>query len=176
MKDYINNHSGQLLVSDKCEGVSSIDTYFKVKNLFKELVSEYDKAQARFNLGISDTYTMKWGNIQGVIEEQKDLADYFIKSTNKQKEEILAYFKDLEANLDNIIQEKINDLTLEADEIKRSIDTINSAIDELQEQINTLSDNTQNSLDKKLEWKQLTNEEYSNLSDKYSNVLYVIED
>lgn len=50
--------------------------YFEIAKNFKELTTEVQKAQARHNLGIGDEWSLKWGNIKGFIEEQKDLTQY----------------------------------------------------------------------------------------------------
>lgn len=50
--------------------------YFLKDNLFSELVSSYQRAQARFNLGIGEEYALVWGNITGSINDQTDLNDF----------------------------------------------------------------------------------------------------
>ena len=50
--------------------------YFEIAKNFKELTTEVQKAQARHNLGIGDEQSLKWGNIKGFIEKQKDLTQY----------------------------------------------------------------------------------------------------
>ena len=57
----------------------STDPYFKIENCFNELVTEVQKANARYNLGIADEWNLKWGNIKEFIEEQKDLTEYLDK-------------------------------------------------------------------------------------------------
>lgn len=41
-----------------------------------EYRTELEKAKVRKNLGISDKYSLQWGNIEGFIEKQKDLVEY----------------------------------------------------------------------------------------------------
>ena len=50
--------------------------YFKKENYLSELVSEYERALARENLGIADSYAMLWGNISGNIMNQPDLINW----------------------------------------------------------------------------------------------------
>ena len=68
------------MIVDSNEGsnnsCSSPQGYFQIKNLFNELKTEVDKANARQNLGIGDTWNIKWGNITGFIEKQTDLTQY----------------------------------------------------------------------------------------------------
>lgn len=61
-------------------GEREIDGCFKRENLFSELANEFERAQARQNLGIADTQTMNWGFIKGNIENQKDLKDFVFNS------------------------------------------------------------------------------------------------
>lgn len=47
--------------------------FFKVDNLFGELLTEAQKTQARKNLNISSNNVLQWGNITGDIYNQEDL-------------------------------------------------------------------------------------------------------
>lgn len=49
---------------------------FLKKNLFSELTTEYERAIARRNLGISEAYAMVWGNITGNLLNQDDLVKF----------------------------------------------------------------------------------------------------
>ena len=64
------------------------------ENLFSELVNDYQRAKARYNLGIGDEYSLVWGNIDGSIENQTDLYEYitnrFTEYANKYAEEVNA--------------------------------------------------------------------------------------
>ena len=70
--------SYMIVDSNECSNnsCSSLQGYFQIKNLFNELKTEVDKANARQNLGIGDTWNIKWGNITGFIEKQTDLTQY----------------------------------------------------------------------------------------------------
>ena len=70
--------SYMIVDSNECSNnsCSSPQGYFQIKNLFNELKTEADKANARHNLGIGDTQNIKWGNITGFIEKQTDLTQY----------------------------------------------------------------------------------------------------
>jgi len=45
-------------------------------NFLSEYRTELEKAKVRKNLGIADEASLIWGNIDGTIEEQKDLIQY----------------------------------------------------------------------------------------------------
>ena len=70
--------SYMIVDSNECSNnsCSSPQGYFQIKNLFGELKTEVDKANARHNLGIGDAWNLKWGNITGYIERQTDLTQY----------------------------------------------------------------------------------------------------
>ena len=70
--------SYMIVDSNECSNnsCSSQQGYFQIKNLFSELKTEVDKANARQNLGIGDAWNIKWGNITGYIEKQTDLTQY----------------------------------------------------------------------------------------------------
>ena len=70
---------------EEAAGVCGIEQYygdpdekgfFLKDNLFSELVSSYQRAQARFNLGIGEEYALVWGNITGSITDQTDLNEF----------------------------------------------------------------------------------------------------
>ena len=70
---------------------------FIVDNLFSELVSDYQRSKARFNLGISEAYSLIWGNIKGEISNQSDLHNYIVA--------------EIQAKLDNLdVTEDIDNL------------------------------------------------------------------
>ena len=70
--------SYMIVDSNECSNnsCSNQQGYFQIKNLFSELKTEVDKANARQNLGIGDAWNIKWGNITGYIEKQTDLTQY----------------------------------------------------------------------------------------------------
>ena len=55
------------------DGTSPNDQNLKNSKHLSEFISEIDKALARKNLGIPDKFSLRWGNIEGNIEQQKDL-------------------------------------------------------------------------------------------------------
>lgn len=67
----------------QCNSCNDPQGYFKIQNLFSELKTEVEKANARYNLGIGDPWNLKWGNITGFIEKQKDLTQYLDKFIDK---------------------------------------------------------------------------------------------
>lgn len=78
----------QLFISESCDVSRTFGNSddsagaFKIVNLFAELITEYQKAVARQNLGIADDYALLWGNIKGTIEDQLDLQNLIINSNN----------------------------------------------------------------------------------------------
>lgn len=75
----------QLCLREECDvskyyGCTTSDGGFQKDNLFSELTDEYQRTQARINLGISDEYAMIWGNIKGNLANQKDLYTFVIDS------------------------------------------------------------------------------------------------
>ena len=57
--------------------------FFKVDNLFAELLTEYQKRMARTNLGIPQDNSLFWGNIKGYLDDQKDIKSYINSSVVK---------------------------------------------------------------------------------------------
>lgn len=55
------------------DGTSPNDQNLKKSKHLSEFISEIDKALVRKNLGIPDKFSLRWGNIEGNIEQQKDL-------------------------------------------------------------------------------------------------------
>lgn len=53
--------------------------YFLVSNSLSELITDFQRQEARKNLGIADKYTMTWGNITGNLVNQTDIYN-FIRS------------------------------------------------------------------------------------------------
>lgn len=82
--------------------------YFRISNLFNELKTEIDKANARYNLGIDDNLQLKWGNITGYIENQKDLTEYINNFIIIYKSKIQEDFEYLKKQLENKIQNEVN--------------------------------------------------------------------
>lgn len=116
-------------ITKSCPSTSG---YFIVNNLFNELSSEAQKQIARENLGISDQYSLYWGNIKGYIEDQVD----FIQ---KLQELIRDYGVELSDELQRIVTDTNNRL----DNLLNEVDSIlyKSIRDfevETEEKINTL--------------------------------------
>lgn len=68
-----------LIVNGGCcsisDGTSKSNDYLKKSNYLSEFLTELEKAKVRKNLGITDGYSLKWGNIEGDVKQQKDLMD-----------------------------------------------------------------------------------------------------
>lgn len=75
----------QICIKEDCDtskyyGCAAGEGGFQKDNLFSELTDEYQRTQARINLGITDEYAMVWGNIKGNLSNQKDLYTFVTDS------------------------------------------------------------------------------------------------
>lgn len=64
--------------------------FFKVDNLFGELLTEAHKSQARQNLGIPDSNALIWGNIKGQIGNQQDLRELVYRLSKEESKKQVA--------------------------------------------------------------------------------------
>ena len=112
----------------------SPDKYFKIKNCFNELTTEVQKANARYNLGIGDEWSLKWGNITGFIEEQTDLTKYLDKFIIVYKQEISQAMEELQDKLEATIQEQV-DLLIED---RRKIEALIANLEEFKQELRNL--------------------------------------
>lgn len=74
---YSNVNNGNAV--DKCKHTQHFvqdQPYLLKANFLSEFRTALEKAKVRANLGIADSETLFWGNIQGDIAEQKDIAGY----------------------------------------------------------------------------------------------------
>lgn len=63
--------------------------YFEVKNYLSELSNDYERHLVRKNLGISDQYSLTWGNISGNLLNQQDIVDFIDQQIAELKEQII---------------------------------------------------------------------------------------
>lgn len=86
--------------------------YFKIENLFSELVNDYQRAKARYNLGIGEEYAILWGNIHGLIDNQEDLTNYiydtFSGYINNYSEDINALLIQWAIEINNKLSQKVD--------------------------------------------------------------------
>ena len=86
--------------------------YFKKENYLSELVSEYERALARENLGIADSYAMLWGNISGNIMNQPDLInwvkEYYATNINRIVADLNEVLNAWEQNINTELAYKAN--------------------------------------------------------------------
>ena len=87
--------------------------FFKIDNLFGELITEAQRQIARKHLGVSDEYTLFWGNIKGYIEDQKDFIE-------KLKELI----KEYGGELTEITNQAVADVNARLDMLLNEVDSI----------------------------------------------------
>ena len=118
----------------QCNSCNDPQGYFKIQNLFSELKTEVEKANARYNLGIGDPWNLKWGNITGFIEEQKDLTQYLDKFIIVYKQEIQQTIDELQRRLETKIQEQVNLL----EEDRRKIEQLINSLEEFKQELRSL--------------------------------------
>lgn len=118
----------------QCNSCNDPQGYFKIQNLFSELKTEVEKANARYNLGIGDQWSLKWGNITGFIEEQKDLTQYLDKFIIVFKQEIQQAVDELQRKLEAKIQEQVDLL----EEGRRKIEQLISSLEEFKQELRSL--------------------------------------
>lgn len=118
----------------QCNSCNDPQGYFKIQNLFSELKTEVEKANARYNLGIGDQWSLKWGNITGFIEEQKDLTQYLDKFIIVYKQEIQQTMDELQRKLEAKIQEQVNLL----EEDRRKIEQLINSLEEFKQELRSL--------------------------------------
>lgn len=116
------------------QNICSNSDYFRISNLFNELKTEIDKANARYNLGIDDNLQLKWGNITGYIENQKDLTEYINNFIIIYKSKIQEDFEYLKKQLENKIQSEVN--LIEEDRLR--IEALINYLKEFQQELRNL--------------------------------------
>lgn len=74
---YTQIHNADLVSCDKKGTVIKSEPIPLLKtNYLDEFRTELEKAKVRKNLGIADEHSLQWGNISGILEDQKDLINY----------------------------------------------------------------------------------------------------
>ena len=93
-------------------GDSSKEDYFKRENLFSELVNDFQRSKARYNLGIGEEYSLIWGNINGLIDNQSDLINYihntFADSSNDYTDTINSLLTEWAIEINLRIDQKVD--------------------------------------------------------------------
>ena len=110
----------------QCNDCASSEGYFKIKNYFNELKNDVERANARFNLGISDEWSLKWGNISGYIENQKDLTQQLDKFITVYKQEIDETLGILRQQLEDKVQEQVDILEEQREYANQLIEKLES--------------------------------------------------
>lgn len=126
--DVIQNKKGQYIKSEPIPLLK--DKYLG------EYRSDVEKAKVRRNLGIPDENSMRWGNVEGFIEEQKDLVKY-IESKWEYKNEISEDIINIKTALDYVIyfvnnyktnDESIKDLNVKFDKINLDLQNLETTL------------------------------------------------
>ena len=110
--------------------MSSDQTPLIKTKYLSEFRTELEKAKVRKNLGIADDASLLWGNIDGVIEDQKDLIN-FIDTKWEYSSDLSDEIIDIKSGLDYAIK-YVTTFKSDSDTIekcKQDIITINDIID-----------------------------------------------
>lgn len=102
-KDYlIQPNSEQLLKIKRSNNyiVPQINNYLKVDKYLSEFDTSAEKLTVRRNLGIDGI--AQWGNVQGYLEDQKDLIDFIDTRVLEGVPNTSPLIKDLKSEIDNI--------------------------------------------------------------------------
>lgn len=126
----INLHQSQCLTKD---------------NYLSEFFTEVEKSRVRQNLGITDEFSLNWGNITGLIENQTDLIaliKQMILNAEIGTDQIDA--SELLVKLNNLIDEidVIKELKADKSEVisfNRLIQSLQTSIDQLTNQLNFIN-------------------------------------
>lgn len=126
----------------KGQKVSSEPIPLLRNNYLGEYRTELEKAKVRKNLGIADEQSLLWGNIEGHIEEQKDVIDY-IKTMQEYTTDLNGSVTNVKEALDYVL-EFVTTFKGEEEAIKdilENISTIHSNLTDLQNNLTTNSTN-----------------------------------
>lgn len=126
----------------KGQKVSSEPIPLLRNNYLGEYRTELEKAKVRKNLGIADEQSLLWGNIEGHIEEQKDIIDY-IKTMQEYTTDLNSSVTNVKEALDYVL-EFVTNFKGEEEAIKdilENISTIHSHLTDLQNNLTTNSTN-----------------------------------
>lgn len=127
-----------------------------------EYRTELEKAKVRKNLGISEGNVMAWGNIEGFVEEQKDLVSY-VESKWLYKNEISSDITNVKQALDYAIYFISNYKTND-----QAVKDLNNKFLELDQDLTNLSNSLQNEIN-------LNAESINNVSKNVENSLQLIQ-
>lgn len=90
---------------EECKVPDSSSEYFRIENRFAELKTDLDKLIARQNLGISDEYSLIWGNIKGNIHNQTDLIEFLQNSFSLQERDFYdKIYSELQKYIDEALE------------------------------------------------------------------------
>ena len=140
-------------------------------NYLGEYRTELERAKARKNLGIADSQSLLWGNIEGTIEAQKDLVQYV--------EQKWAYTSDISEDIKTVkdaidyalyfISQYESDTEAIA-EIRVDITNIRASITELQNQLDQKIEDNKLDIEKLSDSITQINEEIKNINESILNI------
>lgn len=99
--------SDEICIRDECEVPKCTSQYLEKSNYLSEFLTSWEKHLVRQNLGISDSFAIAWGNIEGNLLNQKDLYKFVNDQIESSKEEI---FKEIEDKLANVTPSVSSDI------------------------------------------------------------------
>lgn len=153
---YTSVNNANLVPCGKRKPIHSDPIPLLRNNYLGEYRTELEKAKVRKNLGIADEASLIWGNIDGTVENQKDLVQYVeqkwayssdiseeIKTVKDALDYALFFISQYEANTEEIeaLNEKIEQLKQLISQTEQSLqEDINTNT----ESINTINQNIQN--------------------------------
>lgn len=132
-------------------------------NYLGEYRTELERAKVRKNLGIADEQSLLWGNIEGTLENQKDLVQYVeqkwtytsdvvenIKTVKDALDYALFFISQYEANTEEIEEIKVDisnirtSITALRKELEEEIESNRTGINNLSEKITQINESIQN--------------------------------
>ena len=112
--------------------------FFKIDNLFGELLTEYQKTIARDNLGISQDSNLYWGNIKGFIENQRDVKSFINKVSQEETKKQIAELLEISPEVIDLLK----DLTEWIIQDESGVDNLIQAVSANKQNIETLQKST----------------------------------
>lgn len=167
---YTSVSNANIIPCGKREPIKSDPIPLLRNNYLGEYRTELERAKVRKNLGIADEQSLLWGNIDGTIEEQKDLVRYVeqkwqydndiaenIHTVKDALDYALYYISKYEDNTEEIenINQQIEEIRQSIEqteiELKQGIDknsgdieTINNSINQINSQITDINEAIKN--------------------------------
>lgn len=147
-------------------------------NYLGEYRTELEKAKVRKNLGIADEQSLLWGNLEGHVEEQKDLVDY-IEGKWEYHHAISEDINTVAEALDYVIyfvsnfksdNESISQLKDDVIRIDKDIEDVNTLIEETKQALEESIQGNADDIEALEEALEKTNEAIKKLNEGLGNI------